>query len=103
MLFRSRRAILSRAKELRKSREFRQVFVAKDLTHEERERDRKLREELKEKRQQGESVIIRNGEIIHVRENFIRVDPANQERSVRPKDKFFQRERREKGEASSLL
>ena len=67
---------LSNAKKLRNSEKFERVYLAKDMTEEERRKDKQLRDELRNKRQaEGEaSFIIRRGKII-------KMDKKEQKRS----------------------
>ena len=60
--------ILRLAKGLRHSTRFKNVFINRDMTENERESDRRLREELKEKRRadEGSSFVIRKGKVIRV-------------------------------------
>ena len=57
---------LSNAKKLRNSEKFERVYLAKDMTEEERRKDKQLRDELRNKRQAvgAASFIIRRGKII---------------------------------------
>ena len=68
----SRRRVLSCAKQLKRSKNqtLSRVYITPDLTYEERERNRKLREELKKRRGQGEPVIIKNGKIVRSDQPF---------------------------------
>ena len=59
-----KRDILSKAKTLRTSVQFNKVFIAPDMTPAEREQNRRLTAELKQRRQQGEYVIIKRGEVM---------------------------------------
>ena len=56
--------LLRSAKELRNSEKYKHCFINPDMTYAEREKNRKLRSEVKEKRQQGLDVIIRNGKVV---------------------------------------
>lgn len=57
--------ILKEAKRLRYSKTFVRVYIARDLTKAEREKEKSLREEIKEKRNEGNDwYTIRNGRII---------------------------------------
>ena len=63
-----RACLLSVAPRLRLSTEFKQVFIALDMTKLERERHKKVVEELKRRRSNGESgIFIRNGNIVQRR------------------------------------
>ena len=68
---------LSNAKKLRNSKKFERVYLARDMTEEERRKDKQLREELRSKRQrEGEaSFIIRRGKVV-------KMDRKEQERRV---------------------
>ena len=60
-----RRKILLGAKNLRNSSDFGMIYIAPDLTKSQQEEDRKLREKLKEFRQQGiQNVRIVKGQIV---------------------------------------
>ena len=65
-----RNTVLSKAKRLRYSVEFARVYLAKDMTEAEREKDRKLRQELIEKRKKKEDgwYIIRRGKVMKVQQ-----------------------------------
>ena len=86
--------ILQNTKKLRYSEEFVRVYLARDLTEKEREKDRNLRLELKEKREKEDDwYIIKRGKVVRAekegRQNQgrIRMQAAEQpEPSVRPKD-----------------
>ena len=56
--------LLRSAKELRKSEKYENVYINPDLTFMQRETNRKLRIELKEKREQGLDAIIKNGKVM---------------------------------------
>ena len=56
--------LLRSAKELRKFDKYRNIFINPDLTFIQREKNRKLRKELEDKREQGLDVIIRAGQVI---------------------------------------
>ena len=58
------KAILRKAKDLRDSSKYDKIFINPDLTPFQREISKKLRDELKRRRIQGEEVIIRSGKII---------------------------------------
>ena len=61
----TKREILGHAKELRQSESWGNIYISPDLTPTERERDKKLRTELKQRRDDGErDIIIRNGKIV---------------------------------------
>ena len=65
-----RNAVLSKAKRLRHSKEFERVYLAKDMTEAEREKDKKLRQELIEKRNKKEDdwYVIRRGKVVRVQQ-----------------------------------
>ena len=67
-----KKQILMKAKHLRDSVDgnLSKVFISPDLTPKEREANRKLREELKARRDQGENVVIRNGKIVDSKSSF---------------------------------
>ena len=57
-----KREILQKASRLRQSTRFPKVYISKDMTEAERENDKKLRQELREKRGDGKArFIIRRG------------------------------------------
>ena len=59
-----KRQILSKAKTLRNSTEWNRVYISPDLTPKERAENKKLRDELKRRRNEGEAnLIIRKGVI----------------------------------------
>ncbi|CAH1250128.1 Hypp8776 [Branchiostoma lanceolatum] len=61
----SRALIFRRAKDLRNSARWSRVYIVPDMTPNEREVDRKLRQELKSRREAGEAnVVIRRGRIV---------------------------------------
>ena len=60
-----KRQILARSPRLRQCNSWKSVFITPDLTQQEREENRRLREELKTRRQNGEpNLIIRRGRIV---------------------------------------
>ena len=60
-----RRNIILKAKNLRKTTEYRKVYIGKDMTMEERAVDKRLREELWKTRQREEGKLqIRRGRIV---------------------------------------
>ena len=65
-----RNTVLSKAKRLRYSKEFDRVYLAKDMTEAEREKDKKLRQELNEKRNRKEDgwYVIRRGKVMRVQQ-----------------------------------
>ena len=56
--------ILGFARKLRNSKDYKNVYINPDLTKMQREQSRKIRDELKSRRDKGESVIIRKGQIV---------------------------------------
>lgn len=61
----ARTEILRRAKNLKEHDEYKKVYIAPDLTRNQREEDKKLREELKKLKEQGQTNIkIRRGKIV---------------------------------------
>ena len=63
--FSTRRQILRNAKSLRNSQSYKQVFICPDLTPKERETNKQLVEELRRRKQAGESnLIIQRGKIV---------------------------------------
>ena len=64
----SYRYCLSAAKQLRHSQNFKNVFINPDLTKAEREKNKLLRSEVKRRRDAGEKVFLRGGQIIEVQE-----------------------------------
>ena len=59
---------IRKSKRLRDSENFKRCFIKPDFTFHERERNKKLREELQQKRKDGKDWIIRNG-MIYLRDN----------------------------------
>ena len=79
--------ILGKAKNLRKSNNFARIYVAKDMTIKEKELDRELREELAERRNNGEFCQIKNGMIVKKRKERVFKDFLNpQEREYQNRD-----------------
>ena len=66
--------VLSKARSLRNSRDenLSKVFISPDLTPKEREVNKKLRDELRTRRNNGDNVMIRNGKIVEARSSFRR-------------------------------
>jgi len=64
--------ILSNASKLRNAQEeeHRKVYISPDLTIKQREENKKLREELKRRRENGENLYIKGGKLVEVRSNF---------------------------------
>ena len=76
-----RNTVLSKAKKLRYSEEFVRVYLAKDMTEMEREKDKKLRQELIEKRRQKEDgwYVIRRGKVMKIQQEESRGAGARSE------------------------
>lgn len=70
----TKKQVLSKAKTLKNSSrsDLQKVYVSPDLTPKEREANRKLREELKVRRDKGDDVMIRNGKVIEVKSDSFR-------------------------------
>ena len=51
--------ILGKAKNLRDSEIYSKIFISKDMTIEERQKDKELRAELKERKENGEDCLIK--------------------------------------------
>ena len=62
----AKRELIRKANKLRYSTRFPKVYIARDMTDEERENDRRLRQELRERRSQhgGVKLIIRRGRVM---------------------------------------
>ena len=56
--------LLRSAKELRNIDKYKNIYINPDLTFIQREKNRNLRKELKEKREEGLDVIIKNGQVV---------------------------------------
>ena len=56
--------ILGKAKNLRDSEKYSKIFISKDMTIEERQKDKELRAELKERKENGEDCLIKNGRVV---------------------------------------
>ena len=68
----TRTALLYDAKNLRFSQAFKKVFINPDLTRKQRESNKKLRAEVKRRREAGETVFIRDGHLIEGgKKNFL--------------------------------
>ena len=79
--------ILGKAKNLRNSNNFARIYVAKDMTIKEKELDRELREEVAERRNNGEFCQIKNGMIVKKRKERVFEDFLNpQEREYQNRD-----------------
>ena len=76
-----RNTVLSKAKKLRYSEEFVRVYLAKDMTEMEREKDKKLRQELIEKRRKKEDgwYVIRRGKVMKIQQEESRSAGARSE------------------------
>ena len=70
----TKRKILFKAKSLRnsKSDKLSNIYVTPDLTSKEREAGKKLRDELRARRSEGEEVMIRGGKIVEARKSSFR-------------------------------
>ena len=55
---------MQKAKNLRNSTTFKNVYINPDLTIRQQKESKALRDELKKRRNNGESVVIRNGEVV---------------------------------------
>ena len=68
----SKRSLLSKSKYLRDSIDFKNVYLNPDLTPIQQKENKRLREELKARRDRGEDVFIRHGRIVEkgFRQNF---------------------------------
>ena len=66
----TKRQVLAKAKTLRNSSrsDLKKVYVSPDLTPKERDANKKLRDELRSRREKGEEVVIRNGKIVDAKE-----------------------------------
>ena len=81
--------ILRNTSKLRQSQQFVRVYVTRDMTEKEREKDRSLRQELKEKREKEEDwYIIRRGRVVKAEGRKIENQEERQrtEQAVRPKE-----------------
>ena len=67
---------MGEAKNLRKSEQWKGVYISPDLTPSEREEGKKLRDELKARRARGEQVIIRRGRIVPTETDAVDHRPA---------------------------
>lgn len=69
-----RLTVLRKAKILRHSEEFGRVYISRDMTEAEREKDKQLRQDLREKREKNEggSYVIRRGKVMQIREQGAR-------------------------------
>jgi len=63
---RAKISLLRASKNLKRLSKYRMVFINPDLTRHERERDKILRTELRDRRQAGEKVMIRSGRVVNV-------------------------------------
>ena len=73
---------LRKSRDLRYSQKYKKCFINPDMTFSQREKNWKLRSELKEKRDQGLDVIIRNGNVV------LRQDVTSSERKQNFPDGF---------------
>ena len=62
--------VLREARQLRNASEFKNVYVNPDLTLRQRQEGKRLREELKRRRELGEDVVLRHGSIASKSGNF---------------------------------
>lgn len=85
----SRILVLQNARRLRHSVRFQRVYINKDLTVAERNEDKKLREELKEKRSADgeERFIIRRGKVIRINEERRNEPIRKDERVEKPEER----------------
>ena len=69
----SKRSLLRKSKDLRDSVTFKNVYVNPDLTPMQQKENKRLRQELRSRRELGEDVIIRQGRIVEkgLRQNFL--------------------------------
>ena len=73
-----RRNILRNAKVLRNSSSYKKVFISPDLTPKERATNKQLLEELRHRRQQGETnLIIRRGKIVLKQTSPVAMDSSS--------------------------
>ena len=63
----SKRSILCKSKELRNSTDFKNVYLNPDFTPKQQKENKRLRQELKARRDRGEEVTIRHGQIVEKR------------------------------------
>ena len=74
-----KKTVLKVASKLRNSKNFERLYIARDMTASEREKEKKLRAELIQRKRQGESeIIIRRGKIIRI-EKQLQQEEASQE------------------------
>ena len=77
-----RKTVMKAASKLRNSKNFERLYISKDMTVSEREKEKKLREELSQRKQQGESeLIIRRGKIIRIDRQPQQQEPNREGRS----------------------
>ena len=77
----SKRELLNNAKKLRSTEKWERVYITPDLSPREREENKKLREELKKRRDEGETgIVIRRGKIVCVQER----NPTDEEGVLTP-------------------
>ena len=65
----TRRQLLRNSKNLRQSQRFQRTFINPDLTRFQRARNAELRKELRQRREAGENIAIRRGQIVDLSEN----------------------------------
>lgn len=75
--------ILGKAKDLRNSYEFGNIYINRDMTAQELKNDKELREELKYRKQNGEQCMIKNGQIIRKRKDAVLGDYFPQQTNIR--------------------
>ena len=75
--------ILGRAKQLKNSEKYKGVYITRDMTEKEREEDKILRTELKERRDNGEDVQIKNGVVVKRRKNITLGEYVMEQKTVR--------------------
>ncbi len=74
----TRKKVLSKAKTLRNCRDdnLSFIYITPDMTPKEREDSKRLREEMKKRRLDGESVVIRGGKIVPDNRSSFRTEPG---------------------------
>ena len=75
--------ILGRAKHLKNSEKYQRVYITRDMTEKERSEDKTLRTELKERRDNGEDVQIKNGVVVKRRKNVTLGEYVMEQKTVR--------------------
>ena len=84
-----RMKILKNANKIRHSKKFVKVYIARDMTEKEREKDKSLRQELKEKREkEDEWYVIRRGKVVKAegRQRERQAEGGRKEQGARPKE-----------------